>query len=143
MSVHRVRRKNKLVTTRTLKGIEVLVRETARKVCSSPENVVDPMIAPQDYDVRQSGRVLELQNRDLWIRLILVTIRAMLFKKSSEQSSSWSWQQPMIWASSSSSAWGEWSSDQTRERSDWQSADWNSSDQARKATAWQSHSSWQ
>ena len=46
------------------------------------------MIAPQDYDVRQSGRVLELQNRDLWIRPIdlswhfpiLVTIREMPFK---------------------------------------------------------------
>ena len=41
------------------------------------------MIAPENYDVRQSGRVLELQNRDLWIRPtdlswhypILVTIR--------------------------------------------------------------------
>ena len=26
------------------------------------------MIALQDYEVRQSGRVLELQNKDLWIR---------------------------------------------------------------------------
>ena len=26
------------------------------------------MLAPQDYDVRQSGRVLKLQNSDLWLR---------------------------------------------------------------------------
>ena len=42
------------------KGIKVLVRETARKNCPDLENIGDPMIAPQDYDVRQSGRVLEL-----------------------------------------------------------------------------------
>ena len=48
------------------KGIEVMLRETIRK--SHPENVDNPMIAHQDYEVRQSGRVLELQNKDLWIR---------------------------------------------------------------------------
>ena len=66
------------------------------------------------------------------------------------KSSSWTW------TTSSSSAWREWSSDKTRERSDWQSpagwsssdqtrertdwelADWDSSDEARRATAWQS-----
>ena len=45
------------------------------------------MIAPQDYGVRQSGRVLELQNRDLRIRPtdlsshypIYLTIREMPF----------------------------------------------------------------
>ena len=42
------------------KGIEVMLRETARK--SSPENVDNPMTAPRDCEVRQSGRVLELQN---------------------------------------------------------------------------------
>ena len=26
------------------------------------------MVAPPDYHIRQSGRVLELQNRDLWLR---------------------------------------------------------------------------
>ena len=51
------------------KSVEVLLRETARKNCSNPESDVDdPMIAPENYDVPQSGRVLELQNRDLWIR---------------------------------------------------------------------------
>ena len=50
------------------KGIEVLLRETARKGYPDPEDVDNPMIALQNYDGRQSGRVLELQNRDLWIR---------------------------------------------------------------------------
>ena len=70
------------------KGIEVLLRETARKACEDLESVDNPMIALQDYDVRQSGRVLELQNRDLWIRPtdlcwhspILVTIREIPFR---------------------------------------------------------------
>ena len=52
--------------------------------------------------------------------------------------SSWTWT-----TSSSSSAWQEWSSDETRERTNWQSADWDSSDQVRKASVWQSHFSWQ
>ena len=50
------------------KGIKVLVRETTRMNYPCTEDVDNPMIAPQDYDVRQSGRVLELQNRDLWLR---------------------------------------------------------------------------
>ena len=148
-----------------------------------PENVDNPMIPPQDYDVRPFGRVLELQNRDLWIQPtdlswhfpILVTIREMPFKsyrgRSSEKlkareekieeakkktkrgedawsdtewkSSSWSWQLPTTWASSSSSSCQQWNPEQTHERSDWQSADWNSSDQARKTTAWQTHFLWQ
>ena len=37
-----------------------------------------------------------------------------------KQRSSWSWQQPMTWTSSSSSSWQQWSSDQKRARSDWQ-----------------------
>ena len=49
------------------------------------------MVAPQDYDVRQSGRVLELQNSDLWLRPtdlswhfpILMTIREEPFKNLS------------------------------------------------------------
>ena len=70
-------------------GIEVLLRVTDRKGYPDPENVDSPMIAPQDYDVRQSGRVLELHNGDLWIRPtdlswhfpILITIREMPFRK--------------------------------------------------------------
>ena len=50
------------------KGIEVLLRETTKKNYPNTEDVDNPMIAPQDYDVRQSERVLEFQNRDFWIR---------------------------------------------------------------------------
>ena len=48
------------------KGIEVLLRETARKGYPDPENVDNPvLVAPHDYIVRPSGRVVELQNRSL------------------------------------------------------------------------------
>ena len=50
------------------KAVEGLLRATARKNYPKSENVDIRMIAPEAYDVRQSGRVLELQNRDLWIR---------------------------------------------------------------------------
>ena len=71
------------------KGIVVLLRETIRKGYPDPENVDGPTIARQDDDVRQSRRVLELQNRELWIRPnylswhfpILITIREMSFRK--------------------------------------------------------------
>ena len=65
------------------------------------------------------------------------------------QPSSWSRQQPMTWTSmtwtsSSSSSWQQWSSDQTRERSDWQpSADWSSSDQTRERSGWRPSGFWQ
>ena len=156
------------------KVIEVLLRETARK--SYPDNVDNPMIAPQDDEVRQSGRVLELQNKDLWIRRtdltwhfpILVTTRELPFKnyrrrslakleardeakkhktlknrKEEWDSARWKQSSWTCTTSSSSSAWREWSPDEARERSDWQSADWEGSDQTRKDTTWQSHVSWQ
>ena len=71
------------------KGIEVLLRETARKGYPDPEEVDNPMITPQDDVVRQSGRVFELQIRDLcirppdlsWLFPILVIIRELPFKK--------------------------------------------------------------
>ena len=48
------------------KGIEVLLRETARKGYANTENVDNPMMmAPHDYIVRPSRRVVELQNRSL------------------------------------------------------------------------------
>ena len=73
------------------KDIEVLSREAARKSNPDPENVNNPMIAPRDYEGRQSVRVLELQNKDFWIRPtdlswhfpILVTIRELPFKNLS------------------------------------------------------------
>ena len=63
-----------------------MLRETARK--SYPENVDNPMTASRDYEVRQSARDLERQNKDLWVLPIdllwhfpiLVTIREFPFK---------------------------------------------------------------
>ena len=63
-----------------------MLRETARQSHPDPENIGNPMIAPQDYEVHQSRLVVELQNKDLWIRptdlswhiLILVTVREKL-----------------------------------------------------------------
>ena len=180
MSEHRVTRKRQSEDSSHPKAIEGLLTATARKDCPESEDVDNPMIKPQDYDVRQSGRVLELQNRDLWIRPtdlswhcpILVTIREEPFKNYRSRSSaklkaredkieeakkqktqkskddewksarwpqsSWTWT-----TSSSSSAWREWSSDETGERTNLQSTDWDSPDQGRELTAWQSHFLWQ
>ena len=52
------------------------------------EDATDPMVAPQGYDDRRCGRVLELQNSDLWLRPtdlsrhfpILMTIREEPFQ---------------------------------------------------------------
>ena len=65
VSRHRVTRKEKSRIARTPKSIEALLRETARKGYPDPEDVDNPMITPQDHGIRQSGRVLELQNKDL------------------------------------------------------------------------------
>ena len=69
-------------------AVEGLLRATARKNYPKSGNVDIRMIAPRDHDVRQSGLVLELQNRDLWIRPtdlpwhfpILVTVREAPFR---------------------------------------------------------------
>ena len=87
VSVHRVNEKEQTEDSSYPKGIEVLLREVARKSYPDPENVDNPMITPWDYEVRQSVRVLVLQNKDCWIRPtdlswrfpILVTICEFLF----------------------------------------------------------------
>ena len=76
------------------KGIEVMLRETARKSYPDQEDIGNPMVAPQDYEIHQHGRVMELQKKDLWIRPtdlswhfpILVTIRELPFKYYRERS---------------------------------------------------------
>ena len=70
------------------RGIESQLRAAAQRAYRDQEDATDPMVAPQDYDVRQSGSVLELQNSDLWLRPtnlswhfpILMTIREESFK---------------------------------------------------------------
>ena len=88
MIEHRVTGKDKVRTARTPKVLKSCRGKRLEKGYPDPEDVDNPMIALQDYDVRQSGRVLELQSRDLWIRPtdlswhcpILVTIREMHFR---------------------------------------------------------------
>ena len=68
------------------RGVEIQLRLAAQR--DFTDDATDKMVAPQDYDVRQSRRVLELQNSDLWLRptvlswhfLILMTIREEPFK---------------------------------------------------------------
>ena len=70
------------------RGVEGQLRAAAERGYPNPEDAEDHMMAPPDYEVRQSGRVLELQNRDLWLRPtdmswhlpILITIREEPFK---------------------------------------------------------------
>ena len=68
------------------RGVEFKLRMAAQ--CCFTEDATDPMVTLQDYDVRQSGRVLELQNSDLQLRPtdlswhfpVLMTIREEPFK---------------------------------------------------------------
>ena len=69
------------------KTIEGLLSATARKIFPESEDIDNPMIAPQDFVVRQSGRVLELRNRSLdttnrsvLALTLLVTIREEPFR---------------------------------------------------------------
>ena len=49
-------------------GLEILLKETPKRNRPTSETADSPENAPQDHDIRQSGRVLGLQNRDFWIR---------------------------------------------------------------------------
>ena len=70
------------------RGIEAQLRATAQRAYRDQEDATDTKVAPKDYDLRQSKRVLELQNSDLWLRppdlswqlLILMTVREESFK---------------------------------------------------------------
>ena len=70
---------------------EILLKETAKR--NRP--ISEAVDAPQDYDICQTERVSEFQNRDFWIRPtdlswhfpILVTICEVLFKSYRGRSS--------------------------------------------------------
>ena len=49
-------------------GLEILLKETAKRNRPTSETADFPENAPRDYDIRQSERVLEFQNRDFWMR---------------------------------------------------------------------------
>ena len=48
------------------RGVETQQRAAVQR--GYPEDAEDPMVVPPDYDIRQSGSFLELQNRDFWLR---------------------------------------------------------------------------
>ena len=91
VSAHSVNKKEPAEDSSYPKSIEVLLRGATQKRYPYPKNLNNTMIAPQDYEVRQSVRVLELQNKDFWIRPtylswhfpIIVTIRELPFKNLS------------------------------------------------------------
>ena len=95
VSEHRVSRKDKVRTARTPKLLKTCWGRRLEKNCPKSENVDNPMMSLQDFEVRQSGRDLELQKKDLWIRptdlssylTILVTIREAPFQEFRGRSS--------------------------------------------------------
>ena len=48
------------------RGFESQLKAAAQRGYPTPQDTNDPMMAPPDYEIRQSGSVLELQSRDLW-----------------------------------------------------------------------------
>ena len=60
VNTHTVKRKKQTADDSCLRGVEGQLRAAAQRGYPNPEDAEDPMIAPPDYDVRQSGRVLEL-----------------------------------------------------------------------------------
>ena len=48
------------------RGIEGQLRTAVQRSCPNPEDAEDPMKAPPHDEIRQSGRFLEVQNKDLW-----------------------------------------------------------------------------
>ena len=61
VSVRRVRRRNKLRTAFNSRVLKLCSEKQLGKAIQIWKNTGDPMIAPQDYRIHQSGRVLELQ----------------------------------------------------------------------------------
>ena len=114
------------------------------------------MVAPQDLDVHQSVRVLELQNSDLWLRPtdlswqfpILMTIREESFKKHRSRSSEIlkakedkieEAKQQKIKRSDDEWNYADWQQPMT-----WTSSSWRqlSSDETREGPDWQPSADW-
>ena len=60
--------KDEVRTALTPKVLKSWWGRRLKRGVQTQENDDNPMIAPQDYDVRQSGRGLKLQHRDLYLR---------------------------------------------------------------------------
>ena len=141
------------------RGVESQLRVATQR--GYPEDATDPMVAPPDYEIRQSGRVLELQNRDLWLRPtdmswhlpILMTIREEPCKNyRSRTSERWKTKEDKIEEAKKQKIKR---SDDERNYADWQPLSWSwqqpmswtsssssswqqcSSDQTRERSDWQ------
>ena len=116
------------------KGVEILLREIAKRVCPDLEEMDDPMVALQDHDIRQFVPGAPEQGSGCCQQtchgtsLFLLLFREMPFKnyrgRSAEKQktrdkleeakkqktlkNSWVWNTS---SSSSSSGWRDWSSD--------------------------------
>ena len=147
------------------RGIEAQLSATAQRAYRDQEDATDHMVAPQDLDVHLSVRVLELQNRDLWLRPtdmpshfpILMTIREESFKNYRSRTDK-KWKVKENKAEEFKKQKMQKNDDQgpghpllgdngvrtkTRGRPDWQpSADSNSAEQ-RERSEWRSSGSWQ
>ena len=121
------------------------------------------MVAPPDYDIRQSGRLLELQDRDIWLRptdlswhfLVLMTIREKPFKNyCSRTSEKWKAKEDKTeefknqkmqknddgqsYANWQTSSWS-WHQPMTWGSSSWQQWSW---DETRVRSDWQPSAGW-
>ena len=145
------------------RGVECQLRAAQR--CYS-EDAEDPMVALPDHDIRQSGRVLEVQNRDIWLRPtdmswhlpILMTIREDSFKNyRSRTSEKWKAKEDNVKEAkkqkikSSDDEWNyaDWqpSSWSWRQQKTWTSSSSSSwqqwrSDQSRERSDWQPSADW-
>ena len=116
--------------------IDIFGDKTNRTVLTLPYSCDNSWVSFRNYRGRSSEKLKAREDEIEEVK------KQKTLKNRDEDWNSAKWKQ--IWtltivSSSSSSAWREWSSDQTREYSDWQSpADWKSSDQARECSDWQS-----
>ena len=104
---------------------------TRRPSGLTQRDATDPMVAPHDHDIRQSARVLELQNRDLWLRPtdmswhlpILMTISEEPFKNDrSRTSEKWKAQEDKIEEAKKQKIKRN---DDARSYADWQTSSWS------------------
>ena len=116
------------------------------------------MVAPQDYDVRQSGKVLELKNSDPWFRPtdlswhfpILMTIREEPFKNYRSRTSG-------KWKAKFEEAKKQMINDDRRSYANWQTSSWSwhqpmtwtssswqlwNSNETRERSGWKTSSDW-
>ena len=145
------------------RGVESQLRAAAQR--GYPEDAEDPKVAPPDYDIRNLG-VLELQNRELWLRPtyvswhfpILVTIREEAFNNyRSRTSEKWKEKEDKIEEAKkqktkrSDDEWNyadwqpsSWSWQQTMTWTSSSSSSWKewNSDQTREGSDWRSSGSW-